>query len=85
MADDTIITLGDRGRMVLPASLRRELRLDAGTELLVQAQPDGSVCLRPFGAVAARGRGMLNEIAPRKGSAVAELNAERRREVEQED
>jgi AbrB family looped-hinge helix DNA binding protein len=80
----TIITVGDRGRMVLPSPLRRELRLDAGTRLLVVAQPDGSVCLRPFRTAAEQGYGLLNRIAPRRGSAVAELAAERKREAELE-
>jgi AbrB family looped-hinge helix DNA binding protein len=80
----TIITLGDRGRMVLPSPLRRELHLDPGARLLVEAQPDGSVCLRPFRAAAEQGYGLLNRIAPRRGSAVADLAAERKREVERE-
>lgn len=81
---DTVITLGDRGRMVLPSSLRRALHLSAGTRLLVEAQPDGSVRLRPFNAVAEQGVGLANRLAPRRGSAVAALAAERSREAERE-
>jgi AbrB family looped-hinge helix DNA binding protein len=80
----TVITLGDRGRMVLPSPLRRELHLEAGTRLLVEAQPDGSVHLRPFRAAAEQGYGLLNRITPRQGSAVADLAVERRHEAEQE-
>lgn len=80
----TVVTLGERGRMVLPSPLRHALHLQAGTRLLVEAQPDGSVCLRPFRAAAEQGYGLLNRIAPRDGSAVADLGAERRREVERE-
>ncbi len=79
-----VITLGERGRMVLPSQLRRELDLDAGTQLLVEAQPDGSICLLPFRAAAEQGHGLLNRIAPRKGSAVADLVAERRREADRD-
>ncbi|HLI31213.1 MAG TPA: AbrB/MazE/SpoVT family DNA-binding domain-containing protein [Solirubrobacteraceae bacterium] len=81
---ETVITLGDRGRMVLPSPVRRELHLDAGTQLLVQAQPDGSVCLLPFRAAAEHGVGLAAKLGPRKGSAVAALAAERRREAQQE-
>jgi bifunctional DNA-binding transcriptional regulator/antitoxin component of YhaV-PrlF toxin-antitoxin module len=70
--------------MVLPSPLRHELHLDAGSRLLVEAQPDGSVCLRPFRAAAEQGYGLLNRIAPRTGSAVADLAAERKREVDRE-
>jgi AbrB family looped-hinge helix DNA binding protein len=80
----TVITLGDRGRMVLPSPVRRQLHLEAGTRLVVEPQADGSVSLRPFRAAAEQGVGLANRIAPRRGSPVADLGAERQREAAHE-
>jgi AbrB family looped-hinge helix DNA binding protein len=79
------VVVGDRGRMVLPSAVRRELGLTAGTRLLVDVEPDGSVKLQPFRAAAEQTRGLLGELAPYGGSAVDELLAERRAEAAREE
>jgi AbrB family looped-hinge helix DNA binding protein len=81
----TTITLGERGRMVLPSQVRRELGLQAGERMVVVVDDDGTLTLRSFRAVAEANRGIANKLGPkRKGSAVDELIAERRREAKQE-
>ena len=80
-----IVVVGDRGRMVLPSTVRRKLGLTAGTRLLVDVEPDGSLKLQPFRAAAEQTRGLLRELAPYEGSAVDDLLAERRADAARED
>ena len=77
------VTIGERGRVVLPAAIRNQLGLTAGTRMLLTTEPDGSLRLRPYRAVADRHRGILAGRA--KGSSVDELLTERRREAAAED
>jgi AbrB family looped-hinge helix DNA binding protein len=71
--------LDARGRVVLPASARRRLGLEPGTELLVLPDARGGVRLVPRRDAA---RALLGVAAPGEGdSAVEELLAERRREA----
>lgn len=77
------ITVGDRGRVVLPSAVRRELDLKPGTHLLLSTENDGSLRLRPYRAVAEQSRGLLRRLPG--GSMVDELLAERRAEAERED
>jgi AbrB family looped-hinge helix DNA binding protein len=76
VAPDHQVVVGDRGRIVLPAALRAELGLHAGSRLLLSTEPDGSVRLRPFRSIADANRGLLSGIGG--GSMVDELIAERR-------
>ena len=84
---DTVIerqvTIGDRGRLVLPAAVRAELGLHAGSRLLLSTEPDGSLRLRPYRAVADGSRGLLAGLG--SGSIVDELIAERRAAAAAED
>jgi AbrB family looped-hinge helix DNA binding protein len=84
MAHQEQVTVGDRGRIVLPASIRSALGLEPGTRMLVSAESDGSLTLRPYRAVAEEGRGMFSELA-KGGSLVEELIAERRGEAHREE
>ncbi len=77
------VTIGERGRVVLPAAIRSQLGLAAGTRMLLTTEPDGSLRLRPYRAVADRHRGILSR--PGDGSAVDELLRERRREAAADD
>jgi AbrB family looped-hinge helix DNA binding protein len=77
------VVLGDRGRLVLPAAIRADLGLVAGSRLLLSTDPDGSLRLRPYRAVADAGRGLLAELG--SGSMVDELVAERRAAAAAED
>jgi len=71
------VTVGDRGRLVLPASMRAALGLEPGTRLLLSAEPDGSLRLRPYRAVADDSRGLFAELTDDR-SLDDELGDERR-------
>jgi len=71
------VTIGDRGRLVLPSSIRSALGLKPGTRMLLSTEADGSLRLRPYRAVADRSRGLFAELAAHD-SLVDELIAERR-------
>jgi AbrB family looped-hinge helix DNA binding protein len=76
--------LGDRGRLVLPARLRRQLDLRPGDRLVLTVDPDGG-----FRAVAAREQarrllGIYRDLAPGR-SLAEELIAERREEAGREE
>lgn len=77
------VTVGDRGRLVLPSTVRRELDLKPGTHMLLSTENDGSLRLRPYRAVAEQSRGLLRRLPG--GSMVDELLAERRAEAARED
>jgi len=81
---DTAIVIGDRGRLVLPSAVRAALGLRQGTRLLLSTEPDGSLRLRPYAAVANESRGLLAGLAPAGVSLVDELLAERRAEAQRE-
>lgn len=77
------ITIGDRGRVVLPAAVRNELGLTPGTRLLLSTEDDGSVRLRPYRVVADSLLGIFADASP-ETSLVDKLIAERRREAARE-
>jgi len=79
------IVVGERGRVVLPSGVRTALGLKPGSRLLLSAEEDGSLRLRPYRSVADQNRGMLTGSPPAGKSMVDELLAERRREAEMED
>lgn len=78
------VTIGDRGRVVLPSSIRSALGLETGMRMLVSAEEDGSLTLRPYRAVAEESRGMFSDLV-KGGSLVDELLAERRAEARSEE
>lgn len=78
------VVVGDRGRLVLPASVRSALGLTPGTRMLLSTEDDGSLRLRPYRAVADESRGLFADLAE-GSSLVDELLAERRAEAEQEE
>jgi AbrB family looped-hinge helix DNA binding protein len=79
------VVVGDRGRVVLPSEIRLELGLKPGSKLLLSAEKDGSLRLRPYRSVADQNRGMLVGVAPVSESMVEELLAERHQEAKRED
>jgi antitoxin PrlF len=74
------VVVGERGRLVLPSTVRAKLGIEPGTRLLLSTEPDGSLRLRPYRAVAEQGRGLLAKLEPTDRPMVDDLLAERRRE-----
>jgi len=73
------IRLGDRGRLVLPAVVRRQLQLRAGERLLLTVD-SGSIHLVPARLQVREARGIYRHLAPKR-SLADELIAERRAEA----
>lgn len=78
------VTVGDRGRLVLPSSVRNALGLRPGTQMLLSTEPDGSLRLRPYRSVADQNRGLFADLT-NGGSLVDELLAERRAQADREE
>lgn len=76
------LRLGDRGRLVLPAEVRRALGFSAGDELVARLDGDG-VRIVSRRQLARQARGLLKTSEGQR-DLVAELLAERRQEVAQE-
>jgi AbrB family looped-hinge helix DNA binding protein len=77
------VTIGERGRVVLPSTVRRKLDLKPGTQMLLSTESDGSLRLRPYRVVAEQSRGLLRDLPG--GPMVDELITERRAEADRED
>lgn len=82
MSHRYVVQLGERGRLVLPAPLRRELDLKRGDQLVLDLEGE-AVRLVPARAIASRFQGALSG---RYGdrSLADELLAERREEAARE-
>ncbi len=80
------IHLGNRGRLVLPAELRRQLDLREGDRLILTVEADGSLRLVSAREAARRARGLLRQMLPHlEGRCLSEeLIAERRAEATRE-
>ena len=77
------IQLGAQGRVVIPAHLRRQLKLKPGDHLVIRREGD-SIVLEPRAAVAARLLARFSSV-PADISLVDELLTERRNEAARED
>jgi len=77
------VELGDRGRLVLPADVRRRLRLEEGDRLILTVEPDGDLRLVALREQVRRLRGLLKDVAPGRDLA-DELIRERREEARRE-
>ena len=75
--------LRDRGRLVLPADVRRRLDLDTGDVLVIVVDDEDRLVVRKATDVAHGLRGYARHVAAERDLA-AELLAERRAEVEHE-
>lgn len=80
MSDTTVVAVGPKGRVVIPAEIRRDLGLREGTELVATVDGD-AVLLLPRSAVRARLRAMFAETPV---SMRDELLADRRAAAEAE-
>ncbi|WP_027881226.1 AbrB/MazE/SpoVT family DNA-binding domain-containing protein [Meiothermus rufus] len=80
------IQLGVRGRLVLPAAVRRALGLREGDRLVLRLREDGVIELVGAREVVRESKGLLGRLYPDlKGKALAqELLQDRRREALQE-
>jgi len=72
------VRLGDSGRLVLPAEIRKQLNLRQGDQLLLSVEPDGSVRMTSAREVVRQTRGLYRVRAGRR-SLVDELIADRQR------
>ena len=77
------LTLGDRGRAVLPARLRQALTIGPRDTIILQLLEDGSVRMVTARQLMHNLRGLFKDLAP--GVSLAdELIAERREEARRE-
>jgi AbrB family looped-hinge helix DNA binding protein len=74
--------IGERGRLVVPAAVRRRMRLAQG-DLVVIEETEDSLVVRKAADLALGLRGYLRDVEPGRDLA-AELIAERREEAERE-
>lgn len=74
--------MDERGRLVLPAELRKRLGLRAGDEVKISEEADGVLRVESRQAAA---RALIGSAGRVKSSAVEELRAERRREATADD
>ncbi|HLI59762.1 MAG TPA: AbrB/MazE/SpoVT family DNA-binding domain-containing protein [Solirubrobacteraceae bacterium] len=74
--------MDERGRLVLPAAMRRRLGLRAGDEVTISEQEDGT--LRVQGRQAAA-RALIGSAGRAQSSVLEELRADRQRQAAAED
>jgi len=77
------IALGERGRLVLPAKLRRRLDLQPGDRLIITVEDEAGLRLVSAREQARRLRGLYGDLAPER-SLADELIAERREDAQLE-
>lgn len=75
--------VGDRGRFVVPAAVRKSLQLDPGDMLVIEELEDSFV-VRKAADIARGFRGCLRDLEP-ESDLVAELLADRREEAKREE
>jgi AbrB family looped-hinge helix DNA binding protein len=63
MSDANVLSVGPKGRIVIPVEIRRRLGLEEGSELVALIEGEG-VMLLPRDAVKARLRDMFAEVGP---------------------
>jgi len=83
VTDTFSVRVGPKGRIVVPAALRRELGMDEGAEVVVRADR-GRLVVEPRALVLGRLRATVRDAVPETVSLVDELLAERRREARRE-
>jgi AbrB family looped-hinge helix DNA binding protein len=81
MSDTSLVEVGPKGRVVIPAAIRRQLGIGEGSQLVALVE-EGGVMLLPRAEVKRRLRRMF---AGAGTSLSAELLRDRRREAERED
>jgi AbrB family looped-hinge helix DNA binding protein len=77
------VRVGPKGRVVVPAAIRRALGIEEGTELMASVD-DGRIVLTTRLAALRRLQELVTAAVPRDRSLVDELIAERREEATRE-
>lgn len=77
------VKIGTNGRLVIPATLRREVGLEEGDTVLLEAT-NGELRLRPLEDVVDQAQATLRKYVKNRGSLADELVADRRTEAKQE-
>lgn len=77
------LQVGERGRLVLPAQVRKRLALKGGAHLVLTIEPDGRMVLMPLRDQVHKARGLWRDVAPGRNLA-DELIDERRQEAHKE-
>lgn len=79
------LTVGERGRLVLPADVREQLKIKSGDPIALILEKDGTMSLKTRDVAIKNLRGMFKHLAVPGKLASDELIAERRREAKMED
>jgi AbrB family looped-hinge helix DNA binding protein len=79
------LTVGERGRLVLPVEVRETLKIKDGDPIALVLEPDGTMSLKTRDVAIRSFRGMLKHLARPGRLASDELIAERRREAKMEE
>ncbi len=79
------VKLGDRGRLVLPAAVRKRLGWRSGDRLIVILEDSGEIRLASLRQQMQRCAGMFRNLAKPGVSLSEELLADRRREAAREE
>lgn len=80
MSDTSVVSVGPKGRVVIPAGIRRELGIEEGSELVALVEGE-AVVLVPRSAIRSRLRSIFADVGV---SMRAELIAERKAEAARE-
>ena len=83
MSETFNLRVGPKGRIVVPAVLRRELGMEEGADVVVRADR-GRLVVEPRAVALSRLRAPVRRAVPEDVSLVDELLAERRDEVRRE-
>jgi AbrB family looped-hinge helix DNA binding protein len=75
------VRVGPKGRLVVPATIRRQLGLEEGSELVARVE-GGGIVLEPRSAAIERLQALVRVSVPDGVSLVDELIAERRAEAD---
>lgn len=80
MSDTSVVAVGPKGRVVIPARIRRQLGITEGAELVALVEGE-AVVLVPRSAIKSRLRSMFADVdASMREELIAERRAEARRE-----
>lgn len=79
------LQLGDRGRIVLPSTVRQRLSLNPGDRMVLIVDESGEMHLVGLRQQIEKCRGMFRHLAPHGRLASDELITDRRKEAEREE